>query len=420
MKYFTPLLLSLLLSACGSDGSSAPAADVAPAPVAPPSPALLLGASSMAQTMTAGTSIAMTVNATATRPADFSGAAEVFTKIVDDAGVIVPNAGLTRNGDQYTATLFSSPSLVPGGYKGNLLIKLCRDAACATQFPGSPVNLPYDLTVVAGELVPIKLYPNSSLTTSLRLGAVTSFKTAVAVAAPGRTWTVTSSAAWLTVANASGSGNGSFDASIDASGLTAGSYAAVVDLKASDGQHVSLPATLTVLPTAFQIYGNNLTFNAINGAPIGSQALQFTLDNSTPTAWSAVSSADWIKLTPLSGTTPATATMSLDPSKLAQGSYNASLVLSSPVSTPATVAVTLNLAAATLGLSPSALTLGGANGRDFSAQPVAISLNTQINSYPWTATAAAPLQLSAASGSASQTSTTLTVGATAQTAPVGT
>ncbi|MEO7496194.1 MAG: BACON domain-containing carbohydrate-binding protein [Massilia sp.] len=418
MKYLSAVLLALLLGACGGGGGGGSGGSSGGGPGAS-SPALTLSPSPLVQTITAGTSKMMTVNASVTRPSDFAGIATLYTLIVDEAKVLSPNPGLAQDGNQFVATLFSSPSLEPGSYKGIFQIHLCRDARCTSEVPGSPVSLPYDFTVAG---VPITVLASAPLTASVRLGAASTFQTTVEVGAAGRNWTATSNAAWLKLSSASGAGNGSFGASIDVSGLAVGSYSALVDVKASDGQSASVPATLTILPTAFQIQGSNLTFNAVNGATIPAQALQFTLDNNTPTQWNASSSAAWLKLNPLSGTTPANATLSIDRSALPPGSasYNASLTLSSALSAPSTVGVTLNLAAATLSLSPATLSLGGTNGRDFNPRSVTVSLNTDTNSYPWSATAAAALMLPTASGTAAQTGGTLVVGMNSVQAPAGT
>ncbi len=98
--------------------------------------------------MTAGTSKQLTVTATILRPSDFDGATIVYAYIIDGAGVIQPNANISQtSATQFSATLFTAPTLALGSYNGNFTLKLCRDAACAAQFPGSPSALPYAFTV---------------------------------------------------------------------------------------------------------------------------------------------------------------------------------------------------------------------------------------------------------------------------------
>jgi hypothetical protein len=51
-------------------------------------------------------------------------------------------------GGTYTLTLNPLTTLTPSHLTGNLTLSLCYDAACAQPAPGSPVSLPYDLTIV--------------------------------------------------------------------------------------------------------------------------------------------------------------------------------------------------------------------------------------------------------------------------------
>ena len=52
-------------------------------------------------------------------------------------------------GGTYTVTLKPLSTLAPSHLTGTLALSLCYDAACTKPAPGSPVNLPYDLTIVA-------------------------------------------------------------------------------------------------------------------------------------------------------------------------------------------------------------------------------------------------------------------------------
>jgi hypothetical protein len=51
-------------------------------------------------------------------------------------------------GGTYTVTLKPLATLTPSRLTGTLALSLCYDAACTQPAPGSPVNLPYDLTIV--------------------------------------------------------------------------------------------------------------------------------------------------------------------------------------------------------------------------------------------------------------------------------
>jgi hypothetical protein len=52
--------------------------------------------------------------------------------------------------DSYSAYLPFSRDLAAGTYTGNIRLLLCRDAACASEYPGSGSLLPYSVTMTPG------------------------------------------------------------------------------------------------------------------------------------------------------------------------------------------------------------------------------------------------------------------------------
>jgi len=143
------LLVSLcLLWGCGGGGGGATP------------PALTLSPSSLTANQQAGTSSTLTVRATASDPSVFN--STVYVVIVDSQGVLTDSLDLTEiDARTFAATIHTQPNLSIGRHQGTLQIHLCRDAQCASEFPGSPVPLPYDFTVTPG---PLKATPGSGLT----------------------------------------------------------------------------------------------------------------------------------------------------------------------------------------------------------------------------------------------------------------
>ncbi|WP_426190849.1 hypothetical protein [Massilia sp. DWR3-1-1] len=140
------LLCAVLLTACGGGGSSSSASS-APETV---SPAVTFSPAKLSATFVAGTAAPLNVTATATRPADFNGVSTVYVFIVDDTGVIQSNPAITQTSNtQYSARLTTLTTLAAGTRTGNFSLRLCKDAACSAQFPGSPVALPYELVITA-------------------------------------------------------------------------------------------------------------------------------------------------------------------------------------------------------------------------------------------------------------------------------
>lgn len=144
LKIVPVLAFALILSACGGGGGGDNSAAAAASPALSFSPAKLTG------TFTAGTAFALNVTATATRPADFNGVSNVYVLVVDDTGVIQSNAQVTAlSTTQYSARVTTLTTLTAGTKTGNFSVRVCKDAACTAQFPGSPVALPYELVVTA-------------------------------------------------------------------------------------------------------------------------------------------------------------------------------------------------------------------------------------------------------------------------------
>ena len=378
------LLIAALLSACGGGGSggSSGGGNTTPPPAA--GPALSFTPAKITASIPAGTSSVLMASASVNRPADFDG--NVFALIVDDKGVLLPTAKVVQDSaQQYHAELAIAPTLAAGSYTGNFTIKLCRDSGCANQFPGSPMLLPYELTVTPGGLAEFSATSGMPLSATMHLGGAAPVAVAVTIKSAGRSWTAVAADSWVTVAPASGSGNGSLTVGYHAAGLAVGQYSSSVTVKASDGQSAVLPVALTVLPVSFQFDSNGVSINAINGAPIPSQLVSFSLDNGGVATWTASSNAAWLTATPTSGPTPASTILTVNPSAstLRSGSYSGALTFSAPGIVPRALPVALTLVKAAMQVSSPTLMLGGTYGRDFSPQTVALSMNTSTNLWPW-------------------------------------
>ncbi len=362
---------ALAVAACGGGGGgggSGAALSFAPA--------------SLTTNVVTGASATLTVRATAADPSIFKGL--VYVYVVDSAQVLLPGVELTAvDASTVAATLHTSPALKPGRYRGDFQVQLCRDSGCASQFPGSPIPLPYDLNVTEA---PLQAVASGLTAASVHRGGAIDTQVSVAVSGPSTSWKATTATSWLQVAGGSGTGAGSFTVAYVPQTMVEGLYAGSVDVASTDGQKFSVPFTLEVLPTQFALNSGVPSFTAVNGSPISAQALSFSLDNQMPAAWSATSSATWLLANPLSGTTPAEMVLQPDPTRgpLASGSYSAELTLSSPGFPNRTVTTQLTLTKATLSANSAVLTLGGSKGRDLTT-PVStqVSLNTGTNSWPF-------------------------------------
>jgi len=97
--------------------------------------------------------------------------------------------------------------------------------------------------------------------------------------------------------------------------------------------------------------------------------------------------ATWLALSPASGTAPGSATVSVSPTGLTAGSYNATITVtaSGATNSPRTVPVTLTITAApaTIGRSPSSFTFTGIQGASNPANQTLSLTNTGGGTLSW-------------------------------------
>ncbi len=230
-------------------------------------------------------------------------------------------------------------------------------------------------------------------------------------------WSTSDNASWLSVSPASGSGNGTIMASVSTAGLAAGTYNGTITVSASGASNSprTIPVSLTVTAAPTPTIGlspTTVTFGATQGgANPANQSLTISNTGTGTLNWTVSDNANWLTLSPSSGTGNGTVTMSVNSAGLAVGTYNGTITVSATgaTNTPRTVPVSLTVTAApapTIGVSPSSLTFaanqGGANPAN---QSLSIS-NTGTGTLNWTASDNATwLTLSPGSGNGNGTVT---------------
>lgn len=312
----------------------------------------------------------------------------------------------------YTAAIVTT-SLAPGTYTTTFQIGIA-DAA-QNVFAYRNVQVSYTITSA-----PIAASPNA-LNFSFVVGGALPPAQATTLMGDIASWTSSADQPWIGVAPGSGTGVGIVNISADPGGLVPGTYNGTVTFS-SGGNTAPVTVALTVSPAGLQTSQESLAFSGVNGATLASQSLGITMNNGAAVNWTAATPpADtWLVLDRTSGTAADPLGVSVNPANgtLASGVYNSSISLqgsSGGSNFNKTVNVTMTLTKATLTPSPASVTLGGANGRDFSGVPVGLSLNTGANSFSWNSNGSSSfVQRSPSSGSvsAAPVSVTLTPDAT--------
>jgi hypothetical protein len=145
----------------------------------------------------------------------------------------------------------------------------------------------------------------------------------------------------------------------------------------------------------------SLVFNAGSGPAPAPQTINITAGGAI-TTWAASTTTPWITVTASNSLTPGTLTISVNPSGMAQGTYNGTVTVSAPGAgnSPMTIPVTLAIKSAILTVTPSSLTFFGAVGLNPNPQSIQVS-NTGTGTLNWTASKTSTwLSLSSTSGAA--------------------
>jgi hypothetical protein len=290
-------------------------------------------------------------------------------------------------------------------------------AAATDSYGGGTGRLQQTITVTAPVTAPTINVSPASLSFSAQSGGAAPAAQTVAVSSSGTafSYSVATSAAWLSATPSSGSTTGNVSVSVNPAGLAAGTYNGNVTITASGTSNSpkTVPVTLTVtapVPT-ITVSPVSLSFSAQSGGAAPMAQTVAVSSSGTAFSYSISTSAAWLSATPSSGTTTGNVSVSVNPSGLAAGNYtgNVNITASGTSNSPKMVPVTLTVtapAAPTIGVSPANLsfnfTIGGTTP---ASQNVSVTGSSPV-SYT-AASSAAWLTVTPASG---MTTGTLSVG----------
>ena len=230
-------------------------------------------------------------------------------------------------------------------------------------------------------------------------------------------WTATDNLAWLSLSQTSGSTPASLTMSVSTAGLAAGTYNGLIIFTAPNATNSPqyVPVTLTVTAsTATPTIGlspGSLSFSGtVGGANPSAQPITVSNTGGGTLSWSASDNANWLTLSPPTGTNAGTINASVNLSGLAAGTYTGTVTVSGTGAATKTVLVTLTITSGSttpaIGLSPTSLVFtGSVGGANPAAQTISIA-NTDGGTLSWSASDNASwLTVSPASGSGTGTAT---------------
>ena len=289
--------------------------------------------------------------------------------------VAVATAGLTAGTCNGSITInATNPATGAAAVNSPIVIPVTLYVSTNAQLVLTPANLPpFNVGASATASQPVVL----SSTSSDVLTYTVAFQPA---------------SSWLSVNSAGGntSANSNLTISVNSSGLAAGTYTGSVTITATGplggavaDSPVTLPVTLNVTNGSLTLSASDVTFpDQVLGGPapaaqtvtIGStgQALNYTAVANSNT------SVTWLSVSPASGNTSSNGvlTLTVDGSKLTAGSYNGSIVVTSPGAgnSPATINVHFKVDPGTISAPTTTLTFTElAGGAIPAAQTIAVT-----------------------------------------------
>jgi hypothetical protein len=245
-----------------------------------------------------------------------------------------------------TFTVSVAPGmLAPGTYTGSVVITSVTAA-------NSPLKIPVSLNVSAISLFAVP--PSLAFTFQvgcnipdplrLFLFGKTGHGNPVAVGF-NAVVSADSNGGWLSTSSNSGNTPGIIGVSVSPSGLSAGQYHGAVTLTsaaASNGPQ-TVPVLLTVSNTnQLSVSPSSLTFDyQIGSAQPLAKAIQLSSCGGPMAFTISAGASNWLSIDQLSGTTPGSTNISVNPSNLTPGVYKNVITVASPVGAPQGLTVTL-------------------------------------------------------------------------------
>ena len=248
-------------------------------------------------------------------------------------------------------------------------------AAAIDSFSGGTGTLQQNITVTAAAPTPTIGVSPASLSFSYQSGGTAPAAQSFAVSSSGSalSYTVSTSATWLSATPASGTTPGNVSVSVTPQSLAAGTYTGTVTITSSGASNSpkTVPVTLTVTAAStptITVSPLNLSFTYQTGGSTPA-AQPVSLSSSSALAYTVATSAAWLSATPMTGNTPGSLNVSVNPGGLTAGTYNGTVTVTAAgaSNSPQKVAVSLTVTTPSSGnpslnVTPGSLTFTYTSG----------------------------------------------------------
>ncbi len=213
-----------------------------------------------------------------------------------------------------------SPGLLAAGtYTGDVLVK-------GVGSPDASLEIPVTITVNA---TPQLTATPATLAFNYQTGGATPAPQSFALASGNVqvSFTATSPGNWLQLSPQRGTTPGSVLVTANPAGLPAGTYGGTINVVAYGAtSSAAVAVTLTITaPPQLTIAPSQLFFAVPVGGPAPAPQTLTVTSTGAPLAFTAAAGSIWLGVTPTSGTTPVTLTVSVNPASLSIGTYNGTI-----------------------------------------------------------------------------------------------
>jgi hypothetical protein len=243
---------------------------------------------------------------------------------------------------------------------------------------GTTKQVPITITVTSGSATPAIGLNTTTLGFAGTVGGANPSAQTIAVSNVGGgtlSWTASDNAAWLTLSPVSGTNSGIVTASVNLTGLAAGTYNATVTVTASGVSAKTLPVTLTMTTTTtgatIGFNPTSLTFTGtVGGTNPAAKPINISNTGGGTLSWTASDNAAWLTLSPVSGTNSGTVTANVNLTGLATGTHNAIITITASGSTNSPRQIPVSLTLSVTAASTATLTWNASTESDLTGYKV--------------------------------------------------
>ncbi|MFN8445649.1 MAG: Ig-like domain-containing protein [Caldilineaceae bacterium] len=156
-------------------------------------------------------------------------------------------------------------------------------------------------------------------------------------------WNAIVSSSWIKLSATEGAGATNVQVTVDLANLVPSTHTGQITILSDVlDEPIVIDVQLTLVKAVLQVNPQTLAFSAIAGG--ASPTVQsFAIQSNATISWTASETIPWLKLTPTTGSVPATVNVTVESSNLAVGNYGDAIIINGTGAEPLSIQVTLQV-----------------------------------------------------------------------------